>query len=44
MVKNRHGAMDKIATRFDLETGRIAQMSQEEAKEADPNAGRKSKR
>lgn len=44
IVKNRHGSIGRIATRMTLDTGRISQLSDEEALDADPNSGRKSKR
>lgn len=44
VVKNRHDSLTRFAAKFDLETGRLDQMSPEEMADADPNSGRRSKR
>lgn len=44
IVKNRHDQIGKMAAHFDLETGLLRQMTQEEMMDADPNAGRRSRR
>lgn len=44
VVKNRHDRLARIYTRINLEVGRIEQMSEEEALDADPNSGRRSRR
>lgn len=44
VVKNRHDSLTRFAGRFDLDTGRIDQMTAEEAADSDPNSGRKSRR
>lgn len=44
VVKNRHDMITRFAGRFDLSTGSITQMTQDEMDAADPNAGRKSAR
>lgn len=44
VVKNRHDSMTKFACRMDLETGRLSPMTDEEERDADPNAGRRSRK
>lgn len=44
VVKNRHGAIGKFGCWFDLPTGLLRQMTDEEMAEKDPNSGRKGRR
>jgi len=44
VVKNRHDTLARLATRLTLATGSMRQLSDEEAAQNDPNAGRRSKR
>lgn len=44
VLKNRHDRLAKVAARFELETGRLTQMTEREMLDVDPNAGRKSRR
>lgn len=43
IVKNRHDSIDRLAGWFDLSTGTIRPMNQDEQFAADPNSGRRSK-
>lgn len=44
VVKNRHDSLATIGTKFDLPTGSVQQMTDEEQFDADPNSGRRSRR
>jgi len=44
IVKNRHDSIDRIGARFYLDYGAITQMTLEEQIQADPNAGRKTRK
>jgi replicative DNA helicase len=44
VVKNRHDNLANIPCRFELETGRIRQLTDEEWQDVNPNGGRKSRR
>lgn len=44
VVKNRHDGIGKFGAWFDLETGLLRQMTEEEQFDANPNSGRKSRR
>lgn len=44
VVKNRHDKLARIGCRFELETGKLSQLSEAEMLAVDPNAGRPSKK
>lgn len=44
VVKNRHDRLARIGCRFELETGKLSQLSDAEMIAVDPNAGRPSKK